>query len=76
MSSVPIDVPGATLVTLKLDATQAAAQLRMAAAMKLFELGRLSSGAAVASPLLYLHQPGCIEILGALYSTVLVAGQR
>jgi predicted HTH domain antitoxin len=46
MSSVPIDIPEATLVALKLDAADAAAQLRMAAAMKLFELGRLSSGAA------------------------------
>ena len=41
-----MDIPDATLVALKLDATGAAAQLRMAAAMKLFELGRLSSGAA------------------------------
>ena len=46
MSSVPIEIPEATLVALKLDAPTAAAQLRMAAAMKLFELGRLSSGAA------------------------------
>lgn len=46
MSSVPIDIPEATLVALKLDAHSAGAQLRMAAAMKLFELGRLSSGAA------------------------------
>lgn len=46
MSSVPIDIPEATLVALKLDAHSAAVQLRMAAAMKLFELGRLSSGAA------------------------------
>ena len=46
MSSVPIDIPEATLVALKLDAAGAAAELRMAAAMKLFELGRLSSGAA------------------------------
>jgi predicted HTH domain antitoxin len=46
MSSVPIDIPEATLVALKLDAQSAGAQLRMAAAMKLFELGRLSSGAA------------------------------
>ena len=46
MSSVPIDIPESTLVALKLDASSAANQLRMAAAMKLFELGRLSSGAA------------------------------
>ena len=46
MSSVPIEIPEATLVALKLDAANAAAELRMAAAMKLFELGRLSSGAA------------------------------
>jgi predicted HTH domain antitoxin len=46
MSSVPIDIPEATLVALKLDALSAAVQLRIAAAMKLFELGRLSSGAA------------------------------
>ena len=46
MSSVPIDIPEATLVALKLDSASAAAELRIAAAMKLFELGRLSSGAA------------------------------
>lgn len=46
MSLVRIEIPEATLVALKLDAANAAAQLRMAAAMKLFELGRLSSGAA------------------------------
>jgi len=46
MSSVAIDIPEATLVALKLDAARAAVELRMAAAMKLFELGRLSSGAA------------------------------
>jgi hypothetical protein len=31
MSSVPIDIPEATLVALKLDAANAAAELRMAA---------------------------------------------
>jgi predicted HTH domain antitoxin len=46
MSKVAIDIPEATLVALKLDASQAATELRVAAAMKLFELGRLSSGAA------------------------------
>jgi predicted HTH domain antitoxin len=46
MSSVTIDIPEATLVALKLDAARAGAELRVAAAMKLYELGRLSSGAA------------------------------
>ena len=46
MSKVTIDLPEATLVALKLDAFTAAAELRVAAAMKLYELGRLSSGVA------------------------------
>lgn len=46
MRSVAIEIPETTLVALKLDAAGAAAQLKIAAAMKLFELGRLSSGAA------------------------------
>lgn len=46
VSSVPIDIPEATLLALKLDASTAGAELRLAAAMKLYELGRLSSGAA------------------------------
>ena len=46
MSSVAIDIPEATLVALRLDASRAGAELRVAAAMKLYELGRLSSGAA------------------------------
>jgi predicted HTH domain antitoxin len=40
----------ATLVALKLEATTAGAELRLAAAMKLYELGRLSSGAAAELP--------------------------
>ena len=46
MSNVAFDVPDDTLVALKLDAATAPAELRLAAAVKLFELGRLSSGAA------------------------------
>lgn len=48
MSNVAFEVPDDTLVALKLDAASAAAELRLAAAVKLFELGRLSSGAAAA----------------------------
>ena len=48
MSNVAFDVPDETLIALKLDAASAAAELRLAAAVKLFEIGRLSSGAAAA----------------------------
>lgn len=48
MSCVSFEVPEETLVALKLDAASAANELRFAAAVKLFELGRLSSGAAAA----------------------------
>ena len=40
------DVPEESLVALKVSRDVFAAELRMAAAMKYFELGRLSSGAA------------------------------
>ena len=40
------DVPEESLVALKITRDAFAAELRMAAAMKYFELGRLSSGAA------------------------------
>ena len=48
MSSVAFEVPEETLIALKLDAASAAGELRLAAAVKLYELGRLSSGAAAA----------------------------
>jgi predicted HTH domain antitoxin len=48
MSSVAFDIPEETLVALKLDAATAANELRLVAAVKLFELGRLSSGGAAA----------------------------
>lgn len=46
MSTIVFDIPEETLVALKVSETEASETLRMAAAVKLFELGRLSSGAA------------------------------
>ena len=46
MSTVAFEVSDDALVALKLDAAGAASELRLAAAVKLYELGRLSSGAA------------------------------
>lgn len=46
MSQVTFDIPDETLLALKIPAHEAADALRMVAAIKLFELGQLSSGAA------------------------------
>ena len=46
MSQLILDIPDETLLSLKLSGDAAADEIRLAAAVKLYELGRLSSGAA------------------------------
>ncbi len=46
MQTITMDVPDETLAALSLTRDEAAKELPLAAAVKLFELGRLSSGAA------------------------------
>jgi len=46
MCQITIDVPEETIIALRMPHQDAAAELRMAAAAKLFEIGRMSSGAA------------------------------
>jgi len=46
MSAIMLDIPKDTLLALKVSEAEAGEAVRLAAAIKLFELGRLSSGAA------------------------------
>ena len=46
MSEITLSIPDEALVALKVKPEQLAAELRLAAVVKLYELGRISSGAA------------------------------
>jgi predicted HTH domain antitoxin len=46
MSQITIEIPSESLRALRASSDEAAELLRMAAAVKLYEMGRLSSGAA------------------------------
>jgi predicted HTH domain antitoxin len=46
MSTITLSMPDESLLALKVTPEQMGAELRLAAAIKLYELGRLSSGAA------------------------------
>ena len=46
MSEITLSIPDEALLALKVNADQMGAELRLAAAVKLYELGRISSGAA------------------------------
>jgi predicted HTH domain antitoxin len=46
MSEITLSIPDEALVALKVNPEQMGAELRLAAAIKLYDLGRLSSGAA------------------------------
>lgn len=46
MSQIVLDIPDDVLLALKVSGEEAEATLRMSAAVKLYELGRLSSGVA------------------------------
>ncbi len=48
MSQITFDIPNEALLALKLSPQAMSETLRLAAAMKLYELGKMSSGAAAA----------------------------
>jgi len=62
MTTITLAVPDETLVALKVSPEGLAAELRLAAAVKLYEMGQLSSGAA--ADLAGLPKPAFLSKLG------------
>lgn len=62
MSEITLSISDQSLIALKLSPQQAGDELRLAAAVKLYELGRLSSGAA--AQLAGIPQPVFLMKLG------------
>lgn len=46
MSDITLSIPDETLAALKVNAEQLGGEIRLAAALKLYEVGRISAGAA------------------------------
>ena len=64
MSNIDVPIPEEVLLALKLDRASLEAEVRLMAAIKLLELGRLSAGAA--ATLAGLPKPAFLSRLGML----------
>lgn len=57
MSDITLSIPDEVLLALKVNADHLGAELRLSAAVKLYELGRISSGAAAKPCLREFREP-------------------